>query len=210
MIALRGGAGVDRRVRLQVAHLGRRREHEPELGRRLLDALAVGQPGHVLAQARVLALELRRRWSAICVISRFIRSRSTLKNTIPASSTPTRPIQMRPLRSASSMRAPSGSATAAAARPGERARRGAARRRLTRRAPDGALGGRGLATAGGAARAAAGAGATARSSRARQRLRRRGPSALHRRDPAGGPQAARLRARVLRDLAGRGRHRRAR
>ncbi len=59
--ALGGGARVDGRVRLQVAHLGGLGQHEPELGRRLLDALAAREAGHVLAQPRVLALELRRR-----------------------------------------------------------------------------------------------------------------------------------------------------
>ena len=116
---------------------------------------------------------------------------------------------MRPLSSVSSTRAPSGSATGRAARRGSapgcppgRLAGGPAWGGAARNAPGGRLAGACRRRDGRGATGGCGAGR--RASRASQRLRRRGPSALlHRRDPAGGAQAARLRARVLSDLTGR-------
>ena len=115
--------------------------------------------------------------SAVRAISRFIRSRSTLKKTMPASSTKIRPIQIRPCSSGRARR------RRARARPAQRAghRRGAARR------------------AGGARTGARRAGAR----RAGMAAIRPPPPV----DPAGGAQACRTRARVVGHLAGRGRHR---
>ena len=209
---------VERGPRLQVAHLAGRGLHEPELRGRLLDALGRGQPGHVEPQSRAfsrLSAEIR---SAIACDVAVHRSRSTLKNTIPASSTKTRAIQPRPDRRASrtlpvrrraarvkgAFRTRTGSATAgapadAAGQAPLRARRRAVRRtpapRVTRgRSPCGSALRRGLRPrSGSAARRRARRGAAAA-----RAIRRSPPSEL-----ACGAQAARLGARVVCDLAGR-------
>ena len=56
---LGGAPRVRGRARLQVANLTRGRQHQPELGRLLLDALARGEPRPVQQEAGVLSLERR-------------------------------------------------------------------------------------------------------------------------------------------------------